>query len=273
MVNDKMEFVTTPEYGVEDVKKVQEVLLIMADHVHHILESHNIKYFVTFGTLLGAVRHEGFVPWDDDIDLFLFEEEYDYALECLRKELPSWMIVHDKTVDPIYWPYWSRLRDLNSEARASLSPDSNNYKYRGINLDLYKLKRTKKSQAELELLKENLAFWNRKHSVGLVKDEVFQVKTEEIRYKIANFKSTVDSTDDEDVYYFVILTKIIEMNKIFPLKKYKFEGREYWGPNNAHALLTQAYGDYMKIPELEKRKTHYSKIEYKNPNFDYKNEK
>jgi hypothetical protein len=53
------EFPTTEEYSLTDIRKVQEILLIMADKVHAILKKHNIPYFITFGTLLGAVRHGG----------------------------------------------------------------------------------------------------------------------------------------------------------------------------------------------------------------------
>jgi len=265
-----LEFITTPEYDKKDVEKVQDILLRMADYVHNILEKHNIKYFITFGTLRGAVRHEGFVPWDDDIDIFLFEEEYEFAMECLRKELPSWMIVHDKSVDSIYWPYWSRIRDLNSETWA-VSGDDNSYKYRGINLDLYKLKKSKKNTVELEILKENLEFWNRKYSVGLVPENIYVQNKSQIEQKIENYQCPKALDCEEEVYYFVILTKIIELNHIFPLKKYRFEGREYWGPNDANALLTLAYGAYMKIPELEKRIPHYSRVQYRDEDFDYTN--
>ena len=61
-------------YTQEDVKKVQKRLLEMAVVIRDILEAHQIPYFITYGTLLGAVRHKGFIPWDDDFDLYLFDE-------------------------------------------------------------------------------------------------------------------------------------------------------------------------------------------------------
>ena len=52
-----------------EIIKIQERLLYMAKAIKHVLENNNIPYFITYGTLLGAVRHRGFIPWDDDIDV------------------------------------------------------------------------------------------------------------------------------------------------------------------------------------------------------------
>ena len=54
-----------------DIKRVQKRLLEMGTVIARILEKHDIPYMITFGTLLGAVRHHGFIPWDDDFDIFL----------------------------------------------------------------------------------------------------------------------------------------------------------------------------------------------------------
>ena len=73
----------------------------------------------------------------------------------------------------------------------------------------------------------------------------------------------------DEVYYFVILMKLIKPEQLFPLKRYKFENHEFWGPNDSDALLTQAYGDYMSIPEYDDRRPHYSNVSYTDPTFDY----
>ena len=68
-----------------DIKRVQERLLKMAKEIASILEDHDIPYQIAFGTLLGAVRHKGFIPWDDDFDFFLFDDSYEKAMEVLQK--------------------------------------------------------------------------------------------------------------------------------------------------------------------------------------------
>ena len=71
-------------------KQVKSELTALLQVVHEFLVEHNIKYTITAGTLLGAVRHKGFIPWDDDIDIALTREQYD-KLVCLLKERNNWV--------------------------------------------------------------------------------------------------------------------------------------------------------------------------------------
>ena len=66
-------------------KQVKSELTALLQVVHEFLVEHNIKYSITDGTLLGAVRHNGFIPWDDDIDITISRDQYD-KLVCLLKE-------------------------------------------------------------------------------------------------------------------------------------------------------------------------------------------
>lgn len=268
----KYEFLVTERYGIDDIKKVQNILLVMADKIHKILSDNGIQYFISFGTLLGAVRHGGYIPWDDDFDIFLFEDQYEEAMDLLRKELPFWMIVHDKQNDPIYWPYWSRIRDIKSEAFMELWADDNYYKYKGINFDVYKLKRVKRKDAQLAIYYENVEHYTRKFDAGLMEKESYLDKISKLQTKIVEEQKCIESYSgpDDEVFYFVIynLNKI-EINDIFPLKIYNFEGHQFWGPNNADALLTYSYKNYMEVPEYEKRRAHYSEVKYLDCDFKY----
>ena len=263
-MNSNLDFPTTETYTKEDVKRVQSRLLEMAKITTEILEHNGFHYMIAFGTLLGAVRHQGFIPWDDDFDLFLFDEEYDAAVECLRHELPDDIIVHDKKTDPIYWPAWSRLRDLNSKTEAVLFPDDNAYKYTGINLDLYRLKKINRSEVPANHKRENIEFLVRKHDSGLIDEATYlRLFHEWTSDYVELCKNTNPIIDGEEVYSFVLLLKQAKIQDIFPLQQYTFEGIEFWGPNNSHAILSQCYGDYMKIPEYDSRRPHYSYVKQK----------
>ena len=76
-------------YSLEDIRRVQLRLLEMAVAIRDVLENHDVPHMITYGTLLGAVRHKGFIPWDDDFDFYIISEEYDDVIEYLRKELPA----------------------------------------------------------------------------------------------------------------------------------------------------------------------------------------
>ena len=265
-MNDSVDFPEKPGYPRHDLERVQQKLLDMADVVTDILDRNGIKHFITFGTLLGSVRHGGFIPWDDDFDLMLFDDEYETALAALRKELPDGLIVHDRMTDPIFWPSWSRVRDIHSSTRALLWPDDNAYRYTGVNLDLYRIKRMKRSQVDLYQAKEHLEFVVRKHTFGVMADEVYNKKFDEFAAEYAHLllSGTPTAALDDPIGFTSALSNFVfvEERAVLPLKKYDFCGRKHWGPSDADALLRHVYGDYMTFPPYEKRLSHYDSIEF-----------
>ena len=78
------------------LRKAQMRMLEMLVEVDTICRKHNIPYWIDFGTLLGAVRHKGFIPWDDDMDISVYEKDYNRLREVLVKELPETRVYQDK---------------------------------------------------------------------------------------------------------------------------------------------------------------------------------
>lgn len=248
---------------ISNLARVQQRLLEMADTVTGILDRHGIRYLIAYGSLLGAVRHRGFVPWDDDFDLYLFDEDYDETMDILRAELPSDMVIHDEKNDPIYWKSWSCLRDLKSKVHFSLHDDDNYFNYKGLSVDLFRLKKMPARELGAYLDRENIEFLVRKLSSGTMDKETFRIKLEAAVRHYAGELAMLDrgEGDPGEIYGFLIYGFHGPEDWIFPLKKYSFAGREYWGPNNAHAILTQYYRDYMTLPPPEKRKPHYDAVD------------
>lgn len=261
---DDLDFPTTSVFTKNDVKKVQARLLEMAKITAKILDRNGIQYSIAYGTLLGAVRHKGFIPWDHDFDFFLFDDEYEKALEILRKELPKDILVHDRQTDPIYWPAWSKLRDLNSMVSIKKYPDEMAYRFTGVHLDLYYLKKLNRSKVDVYVKREAIEFLVRKYDAGLIQDDVYdQNFTQWSEEYVDLLKDSFKQNDNnEKVYNHLSSIKEIEINHIFPLKKYDFEDTQFFGPNNYDVILSQCYGDYMRIPEFEKRQTAYEYVEF-----------
>lgn len=262
---ENLDFQTTLKYNKNDVVRVQTRLLEMGKIAAAILDRNGFQYMLAFGAMLGAVRHQGFIPWDDDLDFFLFDDEYDAALDCLRRELPKDIVVHDRKSDPIYWKEWAMLRDTHTKCHAELFPDDNAFRYTGIGIDLCRLKKTPRANVKSDLKRANIEYLVRKYDAGVMPDafyrEKFMLWAKEYTSLIDERPATIDENDL--VYYFVTILPLAEIKDIFPLKKYQFEDTEFWGPNNADALLNTSYGDYMQIPPYEKRKPHYDYVEFK----------
>ncbi len=264
MKKEELKFKTTEQYTEKDVKRVQKRLLEMADVILKILDDNNIKYIMSYGTLIGAVRHKGFIPWDDDFDIFIFGDQYEEALKILREQLPEDMIVHDKENDPIYWPYWSRIRDTHSDTYSKLFPNDNKYKYRGINFDLYRLDKVKRKDAEKLKFENYLSYQDRVCKSGLITEKEKKEAKRKLypKYIKAAFKAML-SNDNEDVYWFISrYEKGLDEKTVFPLKKYEFEGRKFYGPNDPDTMLTIGYGNYMEIPKYENREPHYTWVKF-----------
>ena len=258
-MSDFLEFPVKDTYPRDIIKKVQMRLLDMARIVTGILERNGVEYFITLGTLLGAVRHKGYIPWDDDFDIMILDDVYDRAMECLRREMPDDMLVHDRQTDPLYWPAWAKVRDKNSKATADLWPDDNKMKYTGLNIDMYRVKRMRRSDVELWQKKEGIEFLVRKKCAGLLSQKAYQTKFDEWTTDYAHLLNS-PRNDDTDVIAFVAFFDYQKYETIFPLKKYSFEGMSFWGPNNSHEFLSVAYGEYMMPPPYEKRLPHYDNV-------------
>jgi lipopolysaccharide cholinephosphotransferase len=266
-LNTEIDFPTTPDYSKEQVRKVQLELFDMARITCEILERHNIPYFISFGTLLGAVRHKGFVPWDDDFDLFLFEETYDEAMSYLEKELPEHLLVHSIKTDPIYFPAWNIVRNLRTEVvdGGLYNQDNNLLKYKCIGLDMYRMKKVENRNVEIYKIEEAKIFFKKKFEFGIISEAFYSDNItrldKELEQAIINREKVADKSM---LYSFIFgLKKSLLHEQIFPLKRYRFEGVDFWGPSDSNAFLESTYGNYLEIPSYEKRKGHFDKVVFK----------
>lgn len=250
-------------YTREDVKKVQKRLLEMAKDIRDILESHEIPYFITYGTLLGAVRHKGFIPWDDDFDMYLLEERYDEALNILKDELPKDVFLEYWESEPKYFHAWAHVKDKNTMAECELFPQDGMYQHKGISIDLYKTKKIHEEEEASYRLSEHLSYLQKRRNVGLMDESTFRKKTDELQkkyYDEVERLKTIGNRGREIYAFNLIYNDRLFLDELFPMKKYIFEDSEFYGPANADALLKRCYGDYMKLPPIEKRHPHYSKV-------------
>lgn len=244
----------------QDIARTQKRLLEMAKTIKDILEANNINYIITYGTLIGAVRHKGFIPWDDDFDFILFDDEYPRAMEILRDQLPSDMFLEDEKSEPLFFHAWAHVKDKNSIVKSELYPQDNIYRHQGLMIDLYRAVRMKSSETALYRLKQNLLYRERLMKSGFISNERYLELKKEIESEIDKMdKCTCESETEE---YVVVNGPNMDVDEVFPLVRYSFEGVLFWGPNQYDSLLRKSYGDYLTLPPEEKRHPHYTTVTF-----------
>ena len=245
----------------ESTVKIQKRLLQIAKEAVAILERHDIPYSMAYGTMLGAIRHKGFIPWDEDLDLWLFGDSYDLAMEYLRSELPKGYFLEDEKSEPNYFHAWSHVKDLNSISYSQGYPHDNSYAHKGLSLDLYRLNRVKECDLFQHLCDENKKYIERRRKLGLMSDEEYRQRIQALQETV---KSEMYGREDSDQEVYALLNpykcKFLRLQDVHPLKKYPFEDTEFYGVCHADKILTDVYGDYMTPPPVEKRKKGHSSV-------------
>ncbi len=243
-----------------DLERIQGVLFYIGNEVAQIFERHDIRYMIAYGTLLGAVRHQDLVPWDDDFDIFLLQDDYEVASEYLRKELPSNLFLEDSFSEPKYFHAWAHVKDLNSSCFYTKYPADDAYVHKGLHIDLYRLKKIKASNVRQYLIDENMAYLKRRKKYGLINEDDFKNRSES-SFEQYEFDP---ASKDFDLYIFdgPYNQKTMIIEDAFPLKKYKIRNKEFWGPANADHVLKSIYGDYMKYPAYDDRKPKLDSVQF-----------
>ncbi len=264
-----LDYPTHPGYDRDLIKQVQGVVLEMGVRVCQILERHGLPYFITNGTLIGAALYESFVPWDDDFDLFLFDDTYDAAMRVLEAELPSHLIVHSIQNDPMYFPAWNRIKNIQSHALDSglYNPDNRLLKYPCLSVDLYRIKKIPAQFVDLYKVSEALIFFEKKRRFGIINEDQYDVQVKSLLEKKIALEARNASGIQNDVYMFMVMLKqALQSDEIFPLKRYNLDGHSFWGPQSSDALLSSLYGhDYKTIPDYKHRNTRFSEVHWVNP--------
>jgi lipopolysaccharide cholinephosphotransferase len=224
-----------------------------------ICKKHNLQYWLDGGTLLGAVRHKGFIPWDDDIDVAMPTNDYRKFLQIIQSNpLPNIQLqVMGKAGTS------AKLRDTNSLFIEYRDDFTRPYP-KGIYLDIFEFVHYPDISRNLirffyKRISKPTEHFSIKHYLTLKSFlQYFFFNIEKLVFKpiwklIFRFRSEkyICNPIEDNGYYIKHLT-----NNIFPLSTINFEGEQYSCPNNPDGYLTTLYGNYMQLPPEEKRKGH-----------------
>lgn len=259
--------------------RIQQLTLNILDVFVNYCDKHGLKYYLIGGALLGVIRHKGFIPWDDDIDIGMPREDFQRFHELLDEDMPEGFGICNRYTDPGWHFDMSQFYDKGSNVEIHLAETP---RIAHLWIDIF----------PLDGLPDNSFLrWIR------VKNILFHRYVVQMAYISTQVESNRKRTFYERVLLFLCrhipVNKLVNTDKVLddlekilkksdfdtagwcgnmlgrarekevmkrkwfgsPIKA-EFEGREVFIPENSHEILKALYGDYMKLPPERERRTH-----------------
>lgn len=245
------------------LRKQQMRMLEMVTLLDRVCRKYNIPYFLYGGTLLGAIRHNGFIPWDDDLDVGLLRKDYKRLLEVLPAELPEHIALQTNDTDKNYFYFFAKLRDRRSLLE-EISPYDRVFQEKGIYIDIFpfekmrlwthriaeplqghtfKIFRTAKNR-ERAMRKIRAITWFNRH----------------LTFPVLRFISRITFGKTLTYDYGIPFRLVYDEKDIYPLTTHDFEGIPLSVPGNSHSMLQKQFGDYMQLPDLNNLQSHTKRL-------------
>lgn len=251
-----------------ELRTLQLKMLDILTTVANICDKHNLQYWVSGGTLLGAVRHGGFIPWDDDIDIELLRSDYKKLLRILPKELPANLCLQTPK-EKSYRLLFSKVRDRYSIIHSE-EEDMARYKEKGIFIDIFPEERSYRWMKNIVDFFYGRAFRRLKrgrpfHSLKYSYEYFMSLLLYPIGFLLMwTARGICAITKPDNILHSYGIGNSTNHNAsyMFPVSKVTFENREFSAPKDVGTYLQKQYGDYMAIPPKDKRATHFIKVEY-----------
>ncbi|MBQ6832172.1 MAG: LicD family protein [Oscillospiraceae bacterium] len=247
--------------------------LDIMDEVHRMCVKHGITYYIIAGTLLGAVRHKGFIPWDLDIDIAMPRQDYERFKEVALAELPEkYSYLNHENCSNYFRPHALVVRN---DTRVHLKYDQANPKMfdLGVYIDIFPLdsapdneklreKQAKKLKRIRQLIERRIPYcysfkrWRRyiHYAVSFLLSWISVRKLNRYQQKLMKKYS-----DGKTACLCSMASQYAYAKQCMPVEIYgtptllDFEGRQYYAPEKYTEYLTRLYGDYMQLPPIEKR--------------------
>lgn len=258
------------EINIDDLKRIQIEIL---DFVHSFCRSNGITYYLSSGTLIGAVRHKGYIPWDDDIDLYMLRPDYERFVSIFND--PSQLFkVRSLRTDPTCSFAFAKVERCGTKIIEKVD----NPMEIGINIDIFpvdsvpdEMLQRKKYFSKIQLIRNKMVI--KDVSLDFKKRSILKnlilflgkiaLSNVSLRSLAQGLDSLIDKSlsDSEYVCNLVMgngINSIFHREAISEVVPIEFEGKKYDTMIGYDEYLTKTYGDYMTLPPENKQITHHS---------------
>lgn len=249
-------------------KKIWAVELELYMILKQLCDKFGLRLFTDGGTTLGAVRHNGFIPWDDDLDVCLLRSDYE-ILKQLSKEFPSPFFLQNADTDPEFG--FSFMKLCNSNTAYNVRPFAYARFNKGIHIDIFPI--DKVTQEDYLTRRQQISFLIQKNSAYMRKDLPEKTERDEMlidKYLDETMKpidvwhrieEIATQDEDKDMPYLSLLvsTQYAPEKKIWPKRVFDgvvekdFENIKMMVPSGYDEQLRIYFGDYMQFPPVEER--------------------
>lgn len=258
-------------------EQIQSCMLEMLIEFHDFCLKYKIDYSLMGGTLLGAIRHKGFIPWDDDVDVAVKAEDYDKLLKIIKKhpylnEKKKYKFLYPSTI-PSCYPFIKIIDENTIVYEKNIS-----HKYRtGVWIDVFKMSYLPDDEHQMQSAFKKVSWYKRMNQIciaGNIKDLKFKLIYPfilPIRFIFSLFgidsryccrkMMSFDTCFDTETYGLLcwpenILIDTFKKEWFDELIEGTFEGYPFLIPKAYDQVLSHAYGDYMKLPDEKDRLIH-----------------
>ena len=258
----------------KQLQKMHKIQLEMLEEFDRICTKHNLKYILVGGTLLGAIRHNGFIPWDDDIDISMLREDYNKLIEIQKKELnkKKYYFQSPETDPEIFGNIFAKIRRKNSIycEKISNTPEDK----QGIWIDIFPLDNIPDNNIILKIhfikvfilkIMYTKKMGNTNYSNSLPKKiilkliEIYSIfySKEQCRNKLYKNMNKYNKKNTKRFINYggrYLLKEALDKKMVNERIKHQFEEGKYYIPKDYNEFLINFYGNnYMQLPPIEKR--------------------
>lgn len=270
------------EYDPWQLRELQRISTLILAEMDRVCSELDIPYFIYAGTAIGSIRHGGFIPWDDDIDIGMFRSDYERFLEEAPSALGADFYITNGITDE-HFPACNSNLSLAGTYCVPSEFDKCEFQY-PIGIGIFAFDRVsddagiRRKQLRRTWLWGRVAFlretgspnlfikgWRRALVASICRVAHFILTSFHVsqRWIHGQWQKAARLAENEDGDLFADFTDgdplrwSVKKTEVFPLKRVLFEMIEVSGAKNMDTILRRGYGDYMKLPPEEERKNHH----------------